>query len=327
MCKHHTEHFFHECGHTGISRTRKENCDCPKIEFGMRFHDGEFCPECRKSNLIKNPLLEDATQNAEVIEQKICALMKIRRKWRLRERQFYSSKGDCCGACDCINGLTPESYKYWPDNTYTNMKSIPADEISDGKCGICWGFYKRSDDGLCESKGERLMLPCGHIFGRTCIEHTLYQRGKNSLGNNCPLCTVAFFPQHVLPSPYSSLGEIFDSEKPTGRVIRSMWYLVYFLSMPWAMAVMFIMDSGPKCTALLEWPWNILAGFTILLLLLITYLVTISILLAGVLYGLFLDAQELIFGPPQGRYIPLQTVTEYMLELEKNAQLLDNAVE
>jgi hypothetical protein len=122
--------------------------------------------------------------------------------------------------------------------------------------------------------------------------------------------------QHTLPSPYSSLEDILNSEKPTNRVIRWMWCLIYFLSAPWFGVVFCTMGVDPRHsggTPVLLRLWNVLSVPLIFLLSPITYLVTVVLVLVGVLYRLLLDEQELIFGPRQGRYVVLQTVTDYML--------------
>jgi hypothetical protein len=72
MCKLFSEHFFHECGHIGITKVTFERCDCPEIQYSMHCRDGDFCPPCSESTLSKDPFAEPATKEAaKAIEEKI----------------------------------------------------------------------------------------------------------------------------------------------------------------------------------------------------------------------------------------------------------------
>jgi hypothetical protein len=250
MCRLFSEHFFHECGHIGITKVAFERCDCLEIQYSMHCRDGDFCPPCSESNLSKDPFAEPATKEAaKAIEEKIRELMKTRRRWRLRKQQLNPWHRESCSSPICKNADKQNLKQYWPDMKYSNMRFIPAEEISQDRCGICWGSYNGDDDDLCDDKGLRLMLPCGHVFGKSCIEHALYQRGKDNLGNHCPLCTVEFYPQHHdTPEFEVSIINISTGEMPTNRLVRAAWSLVFYLSSPWFFAVIFVMEVGPKYT-------------------------------------------------------------------------------
>lgn len=62
---------------------------------------------------------------------------------------------------------------------------VPAttdDRHYNDKCGVCWDKYST------EHPAAKL-LPCGHVFGHTCI----YQLVESPTGDLCPICRVKLF--------------------------------------------------------------------------------------------------------------------------------------
>jgi hypothetical protein len=326
MCKLYVEHLFYECGHTGISKAHYLNCECLEIKYRMYCHDGKFCPQCIKSKASKYLVVKDTSEEeSKAIEQKICELMKVRRKWRLRGRQFWLGNTGCCGSPDCITALSPKSRKYWPDTTYTNMRFIPADEISEDRCDICWGAF--NGDDLCESGGLRLMLPCGHIFGRNSIEHILYGRGRDSYGNNCPLCKVKLFGLHTLPSPASSVFDVIYGEKPTKKPVRWALNLILYLSFPWFFAVIFTMDVGPRHkadTPTFPFWYPVVSGALVAIVFLIAPIIDLLIVILALIW-LIAELICWITRLGQEPIEVLQTVTNYTLDLEEKASSREHA--
>lgn len=124
---------------------------------------------------------------------------------------------------------------------------LPA-EIPDNRdiCGICRGCFAEEGDYACLGGGPR-KLPCGHIFGHTCITTALFSSPR------CPLCRNTYqlkaapngtFMAMVLQALFVDCMRVkHPGFTPNEQLLRT---IIFLTIIPLVIVVTVTMGLGPQ---------------------------------------------------------------------------------
>jgi hypothetical protein len=113
--------------------------------------------------------------------------------WQAR-KMFLKRYRDVMG--DDIKKPGKETAKQIPLAIWKQPSTFPGKSVKfgdmradDKKCQICWGLFSGTSD-MCEGM-EKRRLPCGHVFGLSCLIR-YYESKGNPETVSCIICTWSF---------------------------------------------------------------------------------------------------------------------------------------
>lgn len=194
--------FYHECGHAIVCRLKQMKCKCHRLTKNSVEYNLARCFLCGTAERLGCPIQKPQED-----------IYRARLKWRkLRQhtQTVAQARLDQKRNIDLVPNWKRYSYVMYGPTSITplNMSQIPSKtqrvlsrliqprfhlarqvqpiHISQDKdvCLICHGNLLGRGE-KCDSSAV-VALPCGHFFGKECIEVWIWNRGR------CPMCQTGY---------------------------------------------------------------------------------------------------------------------------------------